>query len=326
LVVGETDLSPADLFVYDVSASPATLRGVINSDSSYLRDLAITPDGSMVVSAFEAPYIFHGWDTTNLTKVRTYGPGPTIEGHPVAIAISPDGAHVAGALGATQTGPDIALYEAETTTKTSTNDNPIGEVAPGGLTFAGTDLFAVLKEGYNGPRHLWRLHDALIPASTLTLTAPPAGTALEPLTLTGRLTLADGAAPGAQPLVVTRRLPDVTSATLAGATTAEDGTFTITDTPPVSGAIRYDVLWDGNSDFRWSTASVTVTAAKHQASLSLSGPTTGIAASNSNSAARSTPAAALFRREDRAAPGWAAPVSRWGSAHTAGPGSAAGSG
>lgn len=280
LVVGEAAISPADLFVYDVSAGPATLRGAIDSSSSYLRDLAITPDGSMVVSAFEAPYIFDAWDTTSLTKARAYGTGPTIEGHPVAVAISPDGAHVAGALGPArfaQTGPDVALYDVETTTKTNTNDNPIGEVAPGGLTFAGTDLFVVLKDGYNGPRHLWRLHGALLPASTLTLTAPPQGTALEPLTLTGRITPADGSTPGAQPLVVTRRHPDGTSAKLEDVTTAADGTFTITDAPAVGGTIRYDVLWDGDSDFRWSTASVAVTVAKHQASLTLSGPATGVA-------------------------------------------------
>ncbi|MEV0824333.1 YncE family protein [Nonomuraea rubra] len=280
LVVGETGISPADLFVYDGTASPATLRGVINSSSSYLRDLAITPDGSMVVSAFEAPYIFDAWDTTSLTKARTYGTGPTIEGHPVAVAISSDGAHVAGALGPArfaQTGPDVALYDAETTTKTNSNDNPIGEVAPGGLAFAGTDLFVVLKEGYNGPRHLWRLHGALLPASTLTLTAPSQGTALEPLTLTGQLTLSSGAPPGAQPLIVTRRHPDGTSAKLEDVGTAVDGTFSVTDAPTVGGTIRYDVLWDGDSNFRWNAASVTVSVTKRQASLTMSGPATGVA-------------------------------------------------
>jgi len=121
------------------------------------------------------------------------------------------------------------------------------------------------------------MHGATLPASALTLTAPSTATALEPLSMTGRLTLPDGSPPGAQPLVVTRRLPDGTSATLAGATTAADGTFTIADTPPVGGAVSYDVLWDGSSAFRWSTASVTVTVAKHQSSLTLSGPATGIA-------------------------------------------------
>ena len=93
----------------------------------------------------------------------------------------------------------------------------------------------------------------------------------------GRLTLPDGSAPGTQPLVVTRRLPDGTSTTLTGVTTTVDGTFTSTDTPPVGGAVSYDVLWDGSSAFRWSRAAVTVTVAKHRSSLTLSGPATGIA-------------------------------------------------
>jgi hypothetical protein len=269
--------------VYDVSADPATLRGVIDGHThflGYLNDLAITPDGSMAISAFDSPYVFNGWDTTSLTKVGTYGAEPTFPGHPQAVAISPDGAYVAGGRASGRlalTGPDVALYDAATTAKTYTNENPVGELVQGSLTFSGTDLFGVLREPHNGPRHLWRLHGATLPASTLTLTAPSTATALEPLTMTGRLTLPDGSAPGAQPLVVTRRLPDGTRATLADATTAADGTFTITDSPPVSGEISYDVLWDGSSAFRWSTASVTVTVAKRQSSLTLSGPATGIA-------------------------------------------------
>ncbi|WP_433347312.1 YncE family protein [Microtetraspora malaysiensis] len=280
LVVGETEISPADLFVYDVSADVATLRGTVATSSSYLRDLAITSDGSMVVTAFEAPYIFNAWDTTSLAKVRIYGTGPTIEGHPVAVAVTQDGTRVAGALAPgrfAQTGPDVALYDAESAAKISANDNPIGTVLPGGLTFAGADLFAVLKEPYTGRFHLWRLHGALLPASTLTVTAPSTGTALEPLTLTGRLTLPDGAAPGAQPVEVSRRHPDGTSTRLADVRTETDGTFRITDTPPVSGAIGYTVVWDGNSEARWSTASATATVAKHQAPLILSGPTKGVA-------------------------------------------------
>ena len=40
--------------------------------------------------------------------------------------------------------------------------------------------------------------------------------------------------------------------------TAADGTFSVTDTPPVGGDIRYDVAWDGNAGYRGSGASVTV--------------------------------------------------------------------
>lgn len=283
LVAGEQGISPGSLRVYDVSVTPATLRGIVDGYANflgYLNDLTITSDGSMAISAFEDPWVFTGWDTTSLAKVRTYGAEPTFEGHPGAVAISPDGTYLAGARVSgrrTMTGPDVALYNAATAEKITTYDNPVGELIQGSLAFLGNDLFGVLKEPYNGPRYLWRIHGATLPASSLTLTAPATATALEPLTLTGRLTFPDGSVPGAQPLVVTRRLPDGSSGTLAGVTTAADGTFTVTDTPPVGGAVSYVVLWDGNSDFRWSRATVTVTVAKHPSSLTLSGPTTGIA-------------------------------------------------
>jgi YVTN family beta-propeller protein len=268
LVVGEWDASQSDLMVYDVSVTPATLRGVIDGQTNHLgslHDLTITPDGSMAVSAFNTPYGYVGWDTTSLTKAHHYGVG----GDPQAVAVSPDGAYVAGGSGSV-----IALYDAATSAQIHTGDSPAGALVPGNLAFAGSDIFGVLRDPYTSQLYLWRMQGATLPASTLTLTAPSEGTAYEPLTMTGRLTVPDGSAPGAQPLSVTRRLPDGRSTTLS-VTTAEDGTFTITDTPRVGGAITYDVFWAGSSDFRWSTASATVTVAKRQSTLTLSGPAAG---------------------------------------------------
>ncbi|MFF0862242.1 hypothetical protein ACFYUV_10855 [Nonomuraea sp. NPDC003560] len=95
---------------------------------------------------------------------------------------------------------------------------------------------------------------------------------LEPLTLTGRLALSDGSAPGAQPLVVTRRLPDGTRKTLPATTTTADGTFTITDTWPLGGTGTYEVSWPGSALYGQATATLGITVAKAQAELTLSGP------------------------------------------------------
>lgn len=277
LVIGEPQRSVTDLMVYDTSAAPATLRGVISGATggsmSRLRDLAITADGSMVISAFPGPYRFDAWDTTTLTKVRTYAVDPTPTGYSQAVAISPNGAYIAG-VGASPT--NISVYDAQTTTKVYAYANQAGEPVPGSFTFSGTDVYGLLKDLRTNRLYLWRLHGATLPASTMTLTVPSTGTAREPLTLTGRLTLPGESTTGAQPLVVTRRLPDGTSTPLPGAA-SEDGTFTITDTPPVGGTISYDVLWDGDSHFRWSRKSATVTVAKHQSSLTLTGPAGGVA-------------------------------------------------
>ncbi|MEV4159251.1 YncE family protein [Nonomuraea dietziae] len=274
LVAGSTKISPADLLVYDVSGTPA-LRGTIDANGSYLRDLALTPDGSSAITAYEHPWIFNAWDTTTLTKTKTYGTGPIVEGIPAALAVSPDGTQVAASMDSSlrwpQTGPDITLYDEETEARGKTYDNPLDAVTPQGLAFSGSDLFVVLKRGY-----LWRINGALLSASALSVTAPATGTALESLTLTGRLTLSENTAPGAHPLKITRRHPDGTTTSLPEVTTAADGTFTLTDTPPVGGSVSYDVLWDGNSTFRWSTATATVQVAKHSASLTLTGPSTGV--------------------------------------------------
>ncbi|MFC0508848.1 hypothetical protein [Micromonospora costi] len=279
VVAGDTGSSPADLYVYDVSTTPATLRGVLDGhDNSfmYLKDITITADGSRAITAFDSPYRYDIWDTASLTRVGAYGEEPTFVGFPQAVALSPDGAHVIGARASRDrielAGPRIGVYDAATTTKRHTADNPAGQVVEGAITFSGTDAFTVLYEMSTGRYTLWRLRGATLAASSVTVTAPATGTALVPLTVTGRLTLSDGSVPGAQPVVVTRRHPDGTSATLAPVTTATDGTFSLTDTPPVGGTVHYDVLWDGNSAFRWSQATATVEVARQPATLSLTGP------------------------------------------------------
>ncbi|TMR22386.1 WD40 repeat domain-containing protein [Nonomuraea turkmeniaca] len=265
LVVGETGLSACDLMVYDVSGTTAVQRGIVNGfeHSLVMYDLAITSDGSMVILNN-----LDGWDTTSLTKTLSF------EGGAGSVAISPDGAHLA-ATGTT--GNDITTYDMGTTTRTYRVFASYASPVIGTLAFSGTDVFTVLEETTSQRRlRLWRAEGAALPGSTLKLTAPSTGTALVPVTATGTLTLPDGSAPGPQPLVVARKLPDGTSTTIPGVTTSADGAFTFTDAPPISGAVTYEVLWDGNADFRWSRTSATVTVARHPSTITLSGPTTGV--------------------------------------------------
>jgi len=268
LAIGEAGLSPAYFRVYAVNGEDATLRGSIGGDASNLGDLAVTPDGGQVIAASGAPYTPIGYDTTTLAEVRRYG---DIAPYPNAAEISPDGRFLAAGRNGS---PDVSIHAIGDGALVNHADNPAGDLVPGNLAFLGTDVFAVLNDWSSGRFYLWRIAGATLPTSALTLTAPESATALQPMTITGRLTVSDGAAPGAQQLGVTRTLPDGTTATLA-ATTAADGTFTITDTPPVSGEIRYDVTWDGNATYRGSSASTTVTVAARTATLTLTGPTTG---------------------------------------------------
>ncbi|TXK42438.1 WD40 repeat domain-containing protein [Nonomuraea sp. C10] len=274
LVVGEGVGSPADLFVYDLSGAVPLLLGEIDGHThgnSRLADVAVTPDGSHVISAFAVPYSFDMWDATTLTKVRGYE-GPAFDGFPTAVGISSDGAYIAGAR---DWGTAMTLYDTASGAKVHTENIPEGEVLSGSVAFSGRDVFSVVKSPTN-QLSLWRLHDVTLPSSTLTLAAAPGGTAREPLDLTGQLAFADGTTPGVRPLTVTRTLPDGTSAELSAVTTTADGTFTITDTPPVGGQITYTVRWEGGAGHRWSKASVT-TAVRYGTTLTLAGPTSGVA-------------------------------------------------
>lgn len=277
LVVGERGGSPADLFVYDVSGAAPVFRGEIDGHTyshGRLNDVAVTPDGSHVISAFVLPDAFEMWDATTLALVHSYEKGPEAEGYPATVAISPDGAYIAGGRNQLSAG-GMTLYDRASGAEIYAASLPEGEIVDGSAAFFGRDIFSLLKTD-SDHLYLWRLHDVTLPASTLTLTAEPGGAAQQPLTLTGRLAFDDGTVPGAQPLAVTRTLPDGTSTELPSATTAADGTFTITDTPPIGGELTYTVLWNGDESHRWSKASLT-TAVRYVTTLTLTGPTSAVA-------------------------------------------------
>ncbi|MEU8175432.1 hypothetical protein AB0C14_21340 [Microbispora hainanensis] len=277
LVVGDA-LSPATLSVYDVNAFHTTLRGIIDGHdyhAGFLGDLAITPDGSTIIAAFLDSAEYLAWDTTSLQEVHAYGPDPSSGYYAPVVAVSPDGTLVAGGRG-TKSGLVVTLYDSATTTPvyTGTLRDHGAFMDLQSLTFSGNDLFAMWKDLATHHLHLWRLETGALPESTLTLTAPSTGTGADILTLTGRLTMPDGSAPGEQPLVVTRHVNDSAEITRE-VTTAEDGTFTFTDRPRSAGVIRYDVIWNGSPTVHWSTASATVTLVKAESSITLSGPETG---------------------------------------------------
>ncbi|MEU7890599.1 YncE family protein [Microbispora bryophytorum] len=279
LVVGDSGHSPASLTVYDVIRSQATLRGIIDGydyDTGFLGDLAITPDGSTVIATFLDSHEYFAWDTSSLQKVRAYGPDPTAGYYLPVVAVSPDGTLVAGGRG-TKSGLGMTLYDSATAAPvhTGTLTEHGGRMDLRSLTFSNNDLFATWRDVDSEELHLWRLETGTLPESTLTLTAPNTGAGADILTLTGRLTLPDGSAPGEQPLSVTRYVNDSAKLTF-GATTAEDGTFTFKDQPRSAGVIRYDVIWNGSPTVHWSAASATVTLVKAVSSITLSGPETGI--------------------------------------------------
>lgn len=278
LVVVDRGVSPTILYVYDVSGASVTPRGTISGhdhDLGVLKDLTVTPDGSTIITAMTSPDQFDAWDATTLARVHAYGPEQDFTGWPASVALSADGTRLAGARESSYAA-SLALYDTTTEEKTHSYGNSAGILLPGSLAFSGTDLFGVLEDSMNRDRYLWRVHGAALEESALTLTAPSTGKAFAPITMTGRLSLPSGAAPGGQPLVITRRLPGGTSAALPGFATEPDGTFTITDAPPRTGTITYDVVWDGGPEIRWSGKTATVKVGRNDPEITLSAPRTGV--------------------------------------------------
>jgi hypothetical protein len=273
---------PRRFGVYDVTGSTATLRdtidGAFQGDIGGLNDMAITADGSTLFEVCDAPQAVTAWDTTSLTELGTYASGGDLA---LALALSPDGGHLAVAtdLIAGTARAAVRTYDAATGAALNTATRN-GELVPEALAFSSVDVFSVLQypSGF-GPFYLYRMKGATLPGSSVTLTPPPAATAREPLTISGRLTLSDGTAPGAQQVTITRELPDGTTSALQTVTTAPDGTFTITDTPPVASVppatLTYNAQWDGTDAYRWSTGSVNVAVAPYVSTMTLSGPSTG---------------------------------------------------
>jgi sugar lactone lactonase YvrE len=272
LAFGELGLSPATAQVWTIGAGgTATRRGTVPpgwGDASNLQDLALSPDGRLLVTAAGYPYRHVGWDTTTLAEVRSYGEG--IGYYPNAVAFSPDGSKLAAGRGSD---PEVSVHDTASAAALYQDDVPELQLLAGTLAFSGGDVVGAVRNWSAGSYFLWVLRGAALPASTIALTAPASATALEPLTVTGRLTVGDGGSPGVQQLTVTRELSGGTTM-LPPVTTAADGSFAITDTPPGGGEATYRASWAGSSAYRGSDGAVRVPVAKRTATLSLTGPET----------------------------------------------------
>ncbi|MFI7111581.1 hypothetical protein ACIBK9_35080 [Nonomuraea sp. NPDC050227] len=280
LVAGESGVSPATVKVYDISTTPPTSSGEIRGDANglpALRDLALAEHGATALSALNDTRRFDAWDTAALTRGRAYdNNGFGDQGVPVTVGASPNDAYVVGGWNSPAgDAAELVVYDATTSEVIYTAAHQGKTVVAGSVEFYGTVTFAVLKEPGTGRMHLWRLPPSPYHSSTLTLTAPAKVTTLQESAFTGRVTLSSGLPPGVQTLELYRWLPDGTSRPFEEVTTAADGTYRFTDTPPSTGAYKYQVYWPGNSWFRGSGSSVTVAVGPYEPTLTVTGPATG---------------------------------------------------
>ncbi len=261
LIAAQPGISPTSVTSYNVSADPAT----VTAQSSYFQncgnenDIAVAPGGSEFTLACGWPYNHYRYSTADLHQLGFY---PTTS-YPDAVALDTSGDAAAGLDNIY--GPDLYIYHADSTTSLNVFTLPGSStdftVARRGLAWApdGSKLFVVLGSIANSPGSysLQVIDNPTFTRSALTLTGPSAADITKPVTLTGKLTLGGITPPAGTAITVTRWVsggPDQTF-TL---TTAADGSYTLTDTPPAVGQYTYTASYSGDANTASAAATQTV--------------------------------------------------------------------
>lgn len=274
LVVGQRSVHEGDLLVYDVVGDAPELRGTIEGDQvylDYLRDLALSSDGTALFAMASSPNDVIRFDTRTLTVTGEYGDGWI--GYASAVALSGDGAYVA--LAAEYGNNDLTVYDAASGTALFGAEQWDAEALLDGVAFSGSDVFMLLRSTTDRLL-LWRVTGAELPASTLTVTAPTYAYVGSPATIEGRLTRADGKPLALKPLTVIRRSTYEGKELITGVRTGKDGTFSFEDTMQERGEWIYLVYWEGDDRYRRAGA-FAVLNARDRSTLTLDGPETGTA-------------------------------------------------
>lgn len=258
LVAGQTG-SPSLVKTFDVSSGDV-VAGATAETGSNLQDVAISEDGTHVVTASGAPYHHPAYRITDLSADGVYGQE---NAYPTAVALGAD-LVVAGVNGIY--GLDIYVYR---TAGTLIRDYEIGGYAneAGGLNAAGLALSADASRLYavtggnahGGPVRLHVLHDPGKSRSAISLTAPTGTSINRAFAVTGRLTSSVAIPAGA--VIQVQRDSSYGTVTLPARTTGADGRFTITDTVNRRGTYGYRATWAGDATRAGTTKRVTVSVA-----------------------------------------------------------------
>ncbi|MFF7336267.1 hypothetical protein ACFZAT_02895 [Streptomyces sp. NPDC008163] len=239
----------AGMRVYDVGSG--TLREIAYSDAiGDVEDLAVTPDGSSVITADGYDYYHQRWHLSDLTEEVRYDTGP----YPNAVAIDSRGTVAAGIVSGGNW--DVYVYRPGETAayRTVALSWPHMDLLDRGLAWApdGSRLFAT-RFPYSGEVTLDIVSDLAKASSTITLSAPETNPVGTPVTVTGKLTSMVPFPKGGK-VEVTRNgleLPDVE--------VRRNGTFSFRDTPPDWNMYAdYTVTYAGDAQHVSGTATTSV--------------------------------------------------------------------
>ncbi|MGW3726100.1 hypothetical protein [Streptomyces sp. NPDC000851] len=235
--------------VYDVGSG--TLQETAYSDAvGDVEDVAVTPDGSSVITANGSNYYHQRWRLSDLTEEAQYDTGP----YPNSVAVDSHGTVAAGIVAGGEW--DVHVYRpGETAAYRTVALSPgYANLLDRGVAWApdGNRLFTT-RFPYSGEVVLDIVTDVAKASSTITLSAPPTNPVGTPVTVTGKLTSLVPF-PKRRAVTVTRdgvELPDVK--------VGRDGTFSFSDTPPDWNTYpQYTVTYAGDARHVPGTATVMV--------------------------------------------------------------------
>ncbi len=232
------------------------------------QDLAVVPGGSEFVLACGAPYAHYRYSTADLSQQGSYAS----TNYPDAVAIDSAGDVAAGIM-SNPSAPDIYVYQQGGDVPLNTyNLGASGaNLAPRGLAWSpdGSHLFAVLQNSDNS-YSLRTIDSPTLIASSLSLAGPATAYLTKKVTLTGRLAVSAGPPlPSGTPVTIARSVAGGTTVKDFTLSTAANGSFTLTDTPPAPGKYTYSARYGGTATIAPATASKVVTVTLRHASLTL---------------------------------------------------------
>jgi WD40 repeat protein len=253
------------LAVLEVSGDTVTEVAVRDSGAEFL-DMAISPDGEQLATAFQGGYGIRLQDVSDLTTSRLL---QFPFGFSNAVDYAADGTVVGGSFDAFD--PNLHVFDRPSGQRIRSIEPPNGgrgldrNVA---WEPDGDRLFAVSA---NGSKLVFNAYtDAKLSPTDLTYWAPPTSLPGAQVTITGSLTSSLSLPTGTSVTISRNGTPVGTTEVGSG------GKFTLTDTPLTEGPTTYQISYAGDDRHLPSAKTFSVLVAKAESTVTFFGPSTAI--------------------------------------------------
>jgi WD40 repeat protein len=243
--------------------------------SSIVEDLAFSPDGSRLLTAYQGPKV-DSWQTSDLSASTSYA---TKAGRANAVAVAPDGRLAAGTTWDDES-PRVHVFLPDTTTpvrqfQLADSDSTTisqDDLVDGGLVWEpnGTRLFAI-SSAYPDEHRLVVLTDPTMSEPKLTVSVPATAGRAKTITVSGSLTSSLPLAAGTGVTVTRTDAESPKGKSLGVKTINATGGFSFTDTPAAGGKLTYRFGYAGDATHLSASAVGVVTVPSDASGLTLNG-------------------------------------------------------